>query len=272
MGVSAGVGDLVQLQFPVFDVDGITVLTGLTDSDFDKLLALDDSISGVAVTVNEIGSGLYEAEFTPPSAGLWFVRIITPVDDVYVQYVEAGPPAAGILGSIADAVWGEALPGAFPSDSAGDRLTRVTAASEIVRDALIAADLSAGAGSTVSSLETGATQVDGFYDGLVVVVKSSSGTVARRIDSYEQADGTFNLADELPFTPSSGDRVIVLGLLGELAVSGSASSAVQIAEIHRILGLDPEAPLCVSKTSQEAGNITLKQSEVGKAVKVRRES
>lgn len=45
----------------------------------------------------------------------------------------------------------------------------------------------------------------------------------------------------------------------------------RIEDIWRILGLDPNAPLCVSKTRQEAGDILLQQTEVGVKVIVQRQ-
>lgn len=49
------------------------------------------------------------------------------------------------------------------------------------------------------------------------------------------------------------------------------STATLVEEIWRIMGLDPDNPLCVSKTKQEAGNIVLTQTEVGKKVIVQRQ-
>ena len=50
------------------------------------------------------------------------------------------------------------------------------------------------------------------------------------------------------------------------------ATLTKVAEIHRILGLDPASPLCVSKTGQEAGDIILSQTEVGSKLVVQRES
>lgn len=52
---------------------------------------------------------------------------------------------------------------------------------------------------------------------------------------------------------------------------GSENDQIQrLLEIWRILGLDPDSPMCVSKARQEAGGIVLEQTEIGKKVVVQR--
>lgn len=55
------------------------------------------------------------------------------------------------------------------------------------------------------------------------------------------------------------------------ATDDQATLITRVEEIWRILGLDPDAPLCVSKTKQEAGDIVLVQTEVGVKVIVQRQ-
>lgn len=264
----------MQVQFFVFDFDGITPLTGLVDGDFTKTLLLDDASSALPVTVTEVGAtGRYVVEFTPDTAGLWYVDLLLDeTEAAWACYVEVGPPPDDWLDSIADAVWAEILPNGFPADSAGARLAQASDDATLLRKALIAANLTAAAGSTSTVVNTGATQVDDYYNGLLVVICNASGTVGRRITDYATADGAFTLHKELPFTPDVGDPVMVLGLIGEVVLGADSVALLKLCEVHRILGLDPEAPLCVSKTGQEAGSIRLSQTEVGKKVIVQRES
>jgi hypothetical protein len=145
----------------------------------------------------------------------------------------------------------------------------------VLQNSLIAAVLTAAPGSTTSLVLTNATQANDFYTGLVLVVRSASGTVARRISGYSTTDGAFTLDPVLPFAPSSGDQVVVLGQLGVTASTGSGGvidpeTLTKIAEIWQLLGLDPESPLSVSKTKQEVGNIVLNHAEVGENVIVQR--
>jgi hypothetical protein len=269
MAIFAAQGVPVQLQFPCFDVDGVTPISGLTDVDFGRYLAVDGTASAVTSTVFEISLGRYYIEFTPNADGLWYVEVMTTEEDVFTFEVQVGPLPADVVVDIVDAVWSEPLPGAYPAGSAGERLASTDDRTELLTQALVMANLAALAGSTTTTVNTGAVQANGFYDGLVVVVRNAAGSVARRIASY--SGGVFTVAPALPFTPTAGDQVIVLGQLGEVAIAGDTGFARKLCEIHRILGLDPEAPLCVSKGAQTAGDITLIHTEVGKSVRVKRQ-
>ena len=119
MAILAGQGAPLQLQFPVFDVDGITPVTGLVDGDFGRYLAVDGTASAVVATVTEITLGRYYIQFTPNADGLWYVEVTTPEEDVFTFEVQVGPLPADIVDDIADAVWSEPLPGAYPAGSAG---------------------------------------------------------------------------------------------------------------------------------------------------------
>lgn len=85
--------------------------------------------------------------------------------------------------------------------------------------AMIAADLTVAVGSTDTVIQTAATQADGFYDGLQVVVRNAAGAVARKISNYSNTNGTFTLDLALPFIPSPGDEFIVLGRITSAAAS-----------------------------------------------------
>jgi len=84
----------VKLQFAVFDVDGITPLSGLLDGDFiNKVVLRDetDQTGSITLTVTEIGStGKYVASFTPDARGLWYVEATAPSEDVFGCHVDVG--------------------------------------------------------------------------------------------------------------------------------------------------------------------------------------
>jgi len=283
--LSASVGELVQIQFPCFDVDGITPLTGLVDGDFSKLLLVDNAVSAVAMTVSEVGAtGRYVMTFTPNGLGLWYAEVATPVDDVFADQVEVGAPPDDWIDAIVNGVWSEILAGAYPADSAGWRLARVDDNGVLIlttvqgiesnvqdlHDALVMAVLTA-TGGTADTVETNATQADGFYDDLTAVVRNASGNVSRRIDSYANANGTFTFEDDLPFTPVAGDEVIVLGVLGKVLCESSADVLDKLVEVWQRLGLDPDHPLCITKMEQSSNGWKLVHSEVGDKIIVTRE-
>jgi hypothetical protein len=269
--LNASVGELVQIQFPCFDIDGITPLTGLVDSDFQKLLLRDNVVSAVIMTVSEVGAtGRYVIAFTPDTDGLWYAEVETPVEDIFADQVEVGPPPDDWLTAIATEVWGTILPAGFPADSAGFRLAQVDVNVADIHDALIMAVLTASGGA-VDGVLTNATQADGFYDWLTLVVRNAAGNVSRRIDSYVQTDGTFYFDDDLPFIPAAGDDVIVLGVLGRVLCEGADALLTKLVEVWQRLGLDPENPLCITKMSQEADGWKLVHTEVGNKLIVTRE-
>ena len=60
--------------FWVFDSSNAAV-TGLVQGDFTTALDYNGSASSVAVTIGEIGSGIYYYTFTPNAIGYWYLRI-----------------------------------------------------------------------------------------------------------------------------------------------------------------------------------------------------
>jgi hypothetical protein len=69
----------------------------------------------------------------------------------------------------------------------------------------------ATSGSTTTVVQTNATQADGFWDGQILIVRDSTGeVVARRVESYASTNGAFTLGEDLPFTPTTNDRCIVV--------------------------------------------------------------
>lgn len=285
MTLQASVGELVQIQFPCFDIDGITPLTGKVDGDFGKILLLDNTVSAVVMTVSEVGTtGRYVMSFTPDSDGLWYAEVTTEVDDVYGDQVEVGSPPDDWLTAIATEVWSTLLPGGFPAGSAGyivgnvdgkltiieGKIDVIDANVDVLSDALVMGVYTA-TGGTAGYVETDATKADEFYDDLTVVVRNAAGNVTRRILAYEQADGTFFFDGDTPFTPAAGDQVIVLGMLGKIACETDASMLAKLVEVWQRLGLDPDNPLCVSKLSQEANGWKIVHAEVGNKLILTRE-
>jgi len=270
MTLQASVGELVQIQFPVFDVDGLTPVTGYVDGDFIKTLLVDNVVATPTMTVVEIGAtGHYVMEFTPDGDGLWYAQVQTPIEDVFADQVEVGPLPDDVIESIVEGVWSELLAGTYPVNSAGWRLARADDNAQALSDALIMG-VFAVTGGTPAEIETDATKADGFYDDLTVVVRNADGNVSRRIVSYKQTDGVFSFGDdELPFTPAAGDEVIVLGVLGKVACENDVMLE-RLIEIWQRLGLDPDNPLCIKKTSHEANGWKLTHSTVGDKIIVQR--
>jgi hypothetical protein len=85
-----GINVPLKMPFVVTDVDGITLVTGLTDGSFTKALFLDDAPSAVPITVTEIGGGYYYVQFTPDEVGRWYFTITTPAHDILEMLVAAG--------------------------------------------------------------------------------------------------------------------------------------------------------------------------------------
>lgn len=245
-------------------------MSGLVDGDFGKLLLRDNVVSAVVMTIVEVGvTGRYVMSFTPDADGLWYAEVQTVVEDIFADQVEVGPPPDDWLAAIAAEVWSTILPGVFPADSAGWRLANVDDNVTDVHNALIMAVLTATGGDG-NTIETNATKPDGFYDTMTVVIRNAAGNVVRRIQSYSNTNGAFKIPD-LPFTPAPGDAVIVLGILGEVACADDTALALRLIEIHRLLGLDAEYPLCITKTRQEVDDIVLTHTEVGDKLIVQRE-
>jgi hypothetical protein len=69
------VGDPVIDQFPVFDLDGWSKVSGRTD--FTATIWKDGVVQVIPVTIAEIGtSGEYKIEWTPTSFGYWRAEVL----------------------------------------------------------------------------------------------------------------------------------------------------------------------------------------------------
>jgi hypothetical protein len=83
VALTAGINETLKIPFYVTDVDGISPLTGLSNASFTKALIREDALSAQVVTVSEIGSGYYYAEFVPDQEGLWYATVLTPAQDMF---------------------------------------------------------------------------------------------------------------------------------------------------------------------------------------------
>jgi len=83
------INEAVIDQFPVFDFDGYTKLSGQT---FVSTVWKDAVVDGATVTITEIGSsGEYKMEFTPDSIGFWKVEVfVNTTKDVLGFFYAAG--------------------------------------------------------------------------------------------------------------------------------------------------------------------------------------
>lgn len=177
-------------------------------------------------------------------------RIDASVGAMATDTITSAALAASAVGEIADGVWdeplaghlaagstGEALnaaggagdpwitnlPGAYTAGQAGfilgtnlDALvsSRATAtALATLSTALLATDLTIGAGSSTTEVRTNATLASNTYNGMVLVVfnTGTGAVVARRIISYSVTNGAFTVG-ALPFTPANGQRAVVLAI------------------------------------------------------------
>ena len=72
-------GQTVLDNFPVYDIDGYTKLSGVTG--FTVYLWKDTVPNATAVTITEIGTtGEYQISLTPDSAGVWACEILIPTN------------------------------------------------------------------------------------------------------------------------------------------------------------------------------------------------
>ena len=70
-------GEQIIDQFPVFEDDGYTKHSGLSNGTFVKSVWKDGYPAAVTVVVSEIGSsGDYKTRFTPNTTGFWHVEVL----------------------------------------------------------------------------------------------------------------------------------------------------------------------------------------------------
>ena len=155
--------------------------------------------------------------------------------DLVVGAVDAAAVATSGANEIRDAILSDSTPFAGANIDAAVSSRSSQTSQDSLRDAIIANDLTVAVGSSTTEVRTGATQATGFYDEMVLVVINSAGAVARSISAYNNTNGAFTVAT-LPFTPSSGDRVIVIALDQAASMTGDWTSAEQD-QIRGALGI-----------------------------------
>lgn len=146
---------------------------------------------------------------------------------VATDAIDADALATDAVNEIRDAILSDSTPFAGANIDAAIS-TRATQASvdvidgivDILREALIAGEFTAAAGSSTTEIRTNAAQANNFFDDMVVVVVNSAGTAARNITSYANTNGAFTV-DALPFTPAASDPVYVLNQSASAAISTS---------------------------------------------------
>lgn len=107
------------------------------------------------------------------------------------------------IDEIAGSVWDESVSGHSTAGTAGKYMQDLSSAA-------ILNTLAAVSGSTEAEVRTAATQADGFYDGMVLVIVNTAGVATRVISNYTNSNGAFTLVAALPFTPAVADLVLVL--------------------------------------------------------------
>ena len=143
-------------------------------------------------------------------------RMDADVGNMQTDALDADALAADAVAEIADGVWDEAVSGHQTAGTFGRNATTIAQEGTV----------SGGASSTV--VPTSITGLgDDFLNNLQVVFFDGSGnSVARNVDDYTSATGTFTVAD-LGFTPAAASVVYVLRRTGSSAVdTASIADAV----------------------------------------------
>jgi hypothetical protein len=85
---------LVIDQFPAFEDDGYTKISGLQPSDFTTTVWADAVVQATPVSISEIGSsGEYKLSYTPPTEGYWKLEIYFNFnDEIMVSEAEVRVP------------------------------------------------------------------------------------------------------------------------------------------------------------------------------------
>jgi len=79
MGRYVQIGSEVIDQFPVFDEDGYSKVSGVVD--FDPTIWKDGVEQAVTPTITEIdSSGEYKISFTPDAVGVWVAEVLIPLN------------------------------------------------------------------------------------------------------------------------------------------------------------------------------------------------
>lgn len=212
----------IEIKFLV-KRNGVLV-TGITSGSFNITVVDPDDSASTALTVSQTTQlpGMYKFTipslfFTTNGVGHYGIRIgihkpsPASVDDEILESLEINQNDIDMVAT-----------------SIGTVNTNVNAVAvdiNLLISAIIAADLVAAVGSTSTVIRTNATQASGFYDGLQVVIINSSGAVARKINGFVNANGEITVDTALPFTPTAGDQIIILGRIASAAAAVDYNAA-----------------------------------------------
>lgn len=189
------------------DISSITNLPAATDN-----LIVEYDVSGtVTLNVNEqiqlvnsfldsAGDTWEETRASHTTAGTFGESVALTSDGLATSAVD----------EIADGVWDEPAAGHVAADTFGERLGR-----------RVAIRTTATAGSSPTEIRTGLTQANDFFNNMPVLVVNAAGIVARNINDYANTNGAITV-DALPFTPTIGDPVLILGATGSVPVDTAA--------------------------------------------------
>jgi hypothetical protein len=123
----------------------------------------------------------------------------------------------------ATAAWSEPVPGAFGAGTAGFVLgtnldaTVSSRATQVSLDDFVGLrkllDVTMAAGSTANEIRTAQTEADGFWDNVTILVEENGtgNLIPRRAGAYTLLNGAFYPTEPLPFTPTTGDRFVIIG-------------------------------------------------------------
>lgn len=91
-------GDLVTDHFPALEDDGYSRRSGLTGGDFTAEVFKDGVGDALSTSITEIAStGEYKLKYTPPSVGLWVVRVLIDFNkEIWASTVLSGISLVGI--------------------------------------------------------------------------------------------------------------------------------------------------------------------------------
>lgn len=204
----------------------------VTEEDFDTLATPGDEMDLVtdAVDANAVATtGAQEIRDeilsdATPFAGANIDAAVSsraaPGDamDLITDAVDSDSVATSGANEIRDAILSDSTPFAGASIDATISSRASQASLDGLIEALVADSLTATAGSSSTEVRTGATQADGFYDELVLVVVNAAGVAARRISGYLNTNGAFTVDPALPFTPAVSDPVYVLNQLASSVI------------------------------------------------------
>ena len=224
--------------FTVIQSNG-SLRTGLVAGDF-TVTAVEPALAGTNTpTVSEVGvvPGLYT--FLIPASflgtyGIGDYGVLVQIDTF------AGPSGAPNVRTaisqnlkVSEKDFND-IPDAAAISNIQSSLTTIENKVDIIDlnvDAIFESILSAeysivgGSGLTANSIPTDSSFPDDTYNGQLAIVISSIGTdpviLARTISDYS-ADGTFTLSPDLPFTPSDGDRFLVVSRTATASVDNNA--------------------------------------------------